>query len=115
MSNQYYTVQDVTYHLHTEPSGSTVMEVRYKVGTDRTLSEYLDFEDSFQRIFAAKWWRRRSPDNVPKTNQHAVDSANYHAVAPTLRIKVYYFGGNMGACITAYKLGEKPPSIHETW
>ena len=109
MGSQFFHVLDVTYHLHTKPDGSTVMEVRYKVGTDRTIYEHLNFEDRYNRAYAAKWWSERSPDKVPKTNQHAVDSANYHAVAQTLGILVE------NGVIVCYKLGEKPPSIHEVW
>jgi len=109
MGSQFFHVLDVTYYLHTKPDGSTVMEVRYKVGTDRTICEYLNFEDKYSRAYVSKWWSERSPDNVPKTNQHAVDSANYHAVAQTLGILVD------GGVVVGCKLGEKPPSLHETW
>lgn len=107
MKRQTYKVLDVTFHCQAEPDGSTVMEVRYRISRDRTISEYLNFENTFDRMSAAEWWSERSNDPVPKTNQHAVDSANYHALALTLEIAVEYY--HFGYRFDHYTLSEKPP------
>jgi hypothetical protein len=113
MKIQVYSVLDTTYHCHTEPDSTSIMEIRYKIGNDRTLSEYLNFETKYDSPQAAMWWQDRSPDPVPKTNQHAVDSANYHALAITQTITVEY--SRLGYRIKDYAIGELPADVGEIW
>jgi hypothetical protein len=117
MATQTYEVLDTTYHLHTEPDGSGVMEVRYVTEINegervRTFSEYLNFEGE-KTIAERDWWRKRSPDAIPKTNLHAFDITGYHGVAATNTITVEYSSG--GYRITNYGLGGIPPGVEKTW
>lgn len=113
MRKQTYKVFDIVFSCRTEPDVSTVVEVRYKIGADRWLSEFLNFETEHDRPRAVCWWRERSRDIPPMSNRHAVDSANYHAVAMTQSIDVEYY--DFGYKIIGYTVGMKPPDAGETW
>jgi hypothetical protein len=118
MNIQRYDIIDTTYHLHHEPDDSTSVEVRYvtmiRYGERlRTFSEYLNFEHEQLKKVAAKWWKARSPDPLPKTNQHAVDIANYHGVAISTQLEVNY--DETGYKIKEVTTGEKPAGISEIW
>jgi hypothetical protein len=95
-----------------EPNGTSIMEVRYKIAQDRFISEYLNFETQGN---TASWWKSRSPDPRPATNQHAVDIANYHGVAATKRITVEYLSKTHSYKIVKHELGEMPLGINEIW
>jgi hypothetical protein len=112
MSIQRYSVLDTTYHCHTKPDGTTIIEIRYKIGENQIYNEYLNFETENDRAKAIIWWRKRSFDPTPKSNQHAVDSANYHALAITKTITVENL--RYGYRIKDYTIGELPPRM-DVW
>jgi hypothetical protein len=117
MNQQTYDVLDVTYHLHTEPDGSSVVEVRYATSIRngerlRTFSEYLNFETNKNKK-VLEWWKHRSPDPIPITNQQAVDIANYHGIDTARRITVWYTGTNY--CVDVTILSETSIKINKIW
>jgi hypothetical protein len=118
MKLQKYEIVDTAYYCQEEPDGSTVMKVLYYVKIKdgeriRKYSEYLNFEDKKLRKAAAQWWKVRSPDPVPATNQHAVDIANYHGVDIGKEIEIEYTGTSYTVNITTIK--EKALRLDETW
>jgi len=84
------------------------LEIRYRVGPDRTFSEWrrIDGSDASRR-----WWRAWSPDPYPSSAQHAVDIAAYHGFSGVRRIAVRYDGGS--ALLTECVRGQEALRLDE--
>ncbi len=111
-----YLVQDVTYSVHTKrgapEDAPQSMRVDYRLGLDRWQSEFICVEhDGYARQKAVAWWRRRSPDPVPETAEHAVDIANGGGLAHTEKITVRSIAGEKFDRIVGYKRGPLPEPI----
>jgi DNA repair protein RadD len=111
-----HNVIDVFYSVHTKRGAGDdapkTMRVDYKVGWHEYKSEWICFEhEGFARQKAADWWRRRSPDAVPKSAQNAVDIANNGGVALTTSITVRKLAGDDYERIIDYEIGDMPEAI----
>jgi DNA repair protein RadD len=116
ITTTHYAVQDVFYAVHTKrgagPDVPKSMRVDYKVGFQAFKTEWICFEhDGYARQKAISWWRRRSPDPVPQTAQHAVDIANCGGIALTTRITVRSIAGDDFERIVGYEIGPMPEAV----
>jgi DNA repair protein RadD len=114
-----YEVRDVAYSVHQKrdapDDAPKSMRVDYRVGLDHWQSEWICFEhDGYARQKAVGWWKRRSPDLVPDTAEHAVELAEAGVLAPTEAITVRSVAGEKYDRIVGYRLGPVPePVFHE--
>ncbi|MFV0443442.1 MAG: DEAD/DEAH box helicase [Planctomycetaceae bacterium] len=111
--DQEWEVRDVVYSVHTkkdaDESAPKTMRVDYRLGLDHWASEWICFEHTgWPRRKAIKWWKERSPDEVPETAEEAVDRANAGALAPPEFITVRSVVGEKFDRIIACKLGPMP-------
>jgi DNA repair protein RadD len=111
-----YAVEDVFYCVHRKRGADEdtpkSMRVDYKIGWNKVKSEWICFEhDGFARYRAEQWWRRRSPDPIPSTVQHAVDIANNGGVALTTAITVRSIAGDPHERIIAYEIDALPEAV----
>ena len=111
-----YAVSEAFYSVHTKRGAGDdaprTMRVDYKVGWHDYKSEWICFEHTgYARQKAIAWWRRRSPDPVPRSAEHAVDLAQCGAVAPTLAITVRAVAGDPYERIVDYELGAIPEAL----
>jgi DNA repair protein RadD len=111
-----YAVIETYYSVHTKRKAADgdprTMRVDFKVGWNRFKSEFICFEHSgYARYKAVAWWRRRSPDSVPDTADHAVDIAAAGGVAVTKRITVRTIADEPYGRIIGYDLGPIPESV----
>ena len=111
-----YRVSDVYYGVHTKRGATDddpkTMRVDYKVGWHEYKSEWVCFEhQGYARQKAVAWWKRRSPDPVPDTAEHAVELAQSGALATTIAITVRNVAGEPYERIIDYELGELPEPL----
>ncbi|MGQ0431830.1 MAG: DEAD/DEAH box helicase family protein [Microthrixaceae bacterium] len=111
-----YTVEDVFYSVHKKRGASDdaprTMRVDYKLGWNKFQSEWVCFEhDGYARQKAVQWWRRRSPEPVPKTVEEAVALAEAGRLAATRTITVRSVTGDDYDRIIGYELGDVPPPL----
>jgi DNA repair protein RadD len=111
-----YEVLDVFYRVHrkrdAEAGAPPTMRVDYKIGLNEFVREWVCFEhSSYARLRAESWWKRRSPDPVPRTVKHAVDLANCGALAIPVKITVRQLAGEKFPTITDCELGPLPEAV----
>jgi DNA repair protein RadD len=111
-----YAVSEAFYSVHTKRGAGDdaprTMRVDYKVGWHEYKSEWVCFEhQGYARQKAVAWWKRRSPDPVPDTAEHAVELAQSGALATTNAITVRSVAGEPYERIIDYELGELPEPL----
>jgi DNA repair protein RadD len=112
----WYAVHDVRYHVHEKRGGADdaprTMRVDYHVVLGQVKSEWVCFEHGgYAGARAAAWWKRRSPDPVPRTSERAVEVANHGGVAPTTAIRVRSVAGERYDTIIDHELGAMPEGL----
>ena len=113
-------VQDVRYSVHEKrdapPDAPRTMRVEYRIGWQRSISEWICIEHTgYARAKAESWWRRRSNVPMPDTAEEAVRLAEAGALCGTQSITVRSVAGEKYDRITGYVLGEKPAYREPGW
>jgi len=108
-----YEVRDIHYHVHQKRDAAEdaprTMRVDYRLGLEHWQSEWICFEHhGWARRQAERWWKKRSPDPVPETAQHAVDIAGAGGLATVDAITVRSVAGEKYDRIVDYQLGPMP-------
>ena len=111
-----YEVRDISYSVHTKrgapEDAPKTMRVDYRLGFDHWQSEFICFEHTgYARQKAIFWWRRRSPDPVPKTAEQAIEIAEAGGIAHTEKITVRSVAGEKYDLIVRYRLGPRPEPL----
>jgi len=115
-----HAVQDVRYSVHEKrdapPDAPRTMRVEYRIGWQRSISEWICIEHTgYARAKAESWWRRRSNVPMPDTAEEAVRLAEAGALCGTQSITVRSVAGEKYDRITGYVLGEKPAYREPGW
>lgn len=108
-----FEVRDWEYLVHAKrgapDDAPKTMRVRYRVGLDYWVSEWICFEHTgWPRRKAEQWWKQRSPDPVPDTADDAVRIAYSGGVAEPQFITVRSVAGEEYDRIIGCKLGPLP-------
>jgi len=111
-----YDVQETHYSVHKKRGAPAdaprTMRVDYKIGAYLWKSEWVCFEHAgYARQKAARWWRRRSLEPVPRTAGEAVALAQGGALAQTKTITVRAAPGDKYEQIIDYELGPVPEPV----
>lgn len=111
-----YDVQDITYSVHRKRGAADdapqTFRVDYRIALNRWQSEFVCLEHAgYARAKAAAWWRRRSPDPVPKSAEQAVEIAEAGGLAHTEKIVVRSMAGEKYDSIVSYVLGPRPEAV----
>jgi DNA repair protein RadD len=106
-------VMDVVYSVHVKRGAADddprTVRVDYQTGWHDSKSEWICIEHSgYARWKAEQWWRRRSPDPVPRSADRAVEIAEAGGLAPTRAIVVRSVAGEPYERIVGHELGPMP-------